>query len=103
MQVLYMRPGGYALGSAKSRGAARSLLEARKRDEPIGGKVSLEGLAEAIRAARMKAGYGEGVAPFLANGDGGTIDGVRRADCLAERMRQGRKRVARMQGRETMP
>ncbi len=103
MPVLYMKPGGYALGSAKSRGAARSLLEARKRDEPDRSKVSLQGLAEVIRAARMKAGYGELAAPLPANGGGGTIYGVRRADCLAERMRQGRERVARMQGRETMP
>lgn len=99
--MLYMRPGGFALGSAKSRGAARSLLEARKRDEPIGGKVGLEGLAAVIKAARMKVRGAELSAAIPAADEYKSIGGG--SNCSAERMRQGRERVARMQGPETMP
>src|ERR1019366_8359648 len=58
------RPGGYTLGSAQSRAAARTLLEARKGSEGgfcvvvrsigDGSVVNFDGLAETIRAARMR-------------------------------------------------
>ena len=65
MQVLPMKPGNYALGSPQSRAAARSLLEARKasKEDELhfqvvsivdGSPVNFDGLAEAIRAGRMK-------------------------------------------------
>lgn len=97
MQVLYMRPGGYALGSAKSRGAARSLLEARKRDEPDRSNGGVGGLAEAIRAARMRHDARPLPELYEDRGKGGM------ADCLAERIRQARERVGLAQGSLTRP
>ena len=59
------RPGCFALGSPESRAAARAMLVARKASEEHelrfqavsildGSPVNLDGLAEIIRAARMR-------------------------------------------------
>lgn len=57
-----MKAGDYALGSPQSRAAARAMLEARRSDKLRfqavsildGSMVNLDGLAEAIRGARMR-------------------------------------------------
>jgi hypothetical protein len=89
MPVLSMKPGSYALGSPCSRAAARSLLATRKRSEAA---ANLPGLAETIRAARMKIHAGESPPPFQPierklEGDTG----------LYERIRQARARVGWVQ------
>lgn len=100
------RPGGFPLGSVQSRAAARALLVARRANEEqlrfrvvsvLDGKpVNLDGLAERLRAARMRLDAEEGISPLPAI-DGGQATGAgRRTDCLEERMRRARERVAQM-------
>ena len=48
------KPGDFQLGSPQSRAGARNLLVARKRREEGGSWVTLYGLSETIRAARMR-------------------------------------------------
>lgn len=94
-----MRPGSYQVGSPLSRAAARSLVAARKQSEEA---ASLPGLAETIRAARIKIQTGEFPTSFPANvGDpASTREG--NTDCLAERIRQARKRAGWTQGPQTV-
>jgi hypothetical protein len=107
-----MKPGNYALGSQLSRPAARSLLIARKASEEDqlrfqtvsivdGSRVNLDGLAERIRAARMK-DQGEGLPASLPSERGKEHDAGRRADCLSERITKARERVKRMQDPATL-
>ena len=65
-----MKPGNYKLESQESRGAARPSLGARKRIEPKERQGNMEGLAEALRAARMRHS-GEGLTPTVQALDGG--------------------------------
>lgn len=99
------RPGGFPLGSAQSRAAARSLLAARKASDEdeirfqvvsiLDGKpVNLDGLAERLRAARLKDQAGGSLGSLPASQGGQNSGGERRADCLAERIRRARERVA---------
>ena len=100
LPVLPMKPGDYALGSPQSRAAARSLLETRKTDELRfqavsildGSRLNLDGLAEAIRAGRIRAHAGESPLPFQ------PIERKRNGDAvgLHERIMQARARVERM-------
>jgi len=103
------RPGCFLLGSAQSRAAARALIEARKANEEEqgfqvvtrsivdGSRVFFDGLADNIRAARMRH-EGEGVSdlPLAIDGRQDCSNGGR-AVCLEERITQARERVARMQ------
>lgn len=99
------RPGCFALGSAQSRAAARALLVARESGKAryqavstLNGKpVYLDGLADSLRAARLKLHAEEGTASFPAAGSGQDSRGGRWADCLEERIRRARERVARAQ------
>lgn len=100
------RPGRFPLGSALSRAAARSLLVSRESEEVryqavsiLDGKpVNLSGLADVIRAGRMKCRDGESP-DMLPAIEGGQYRGEeRRPDCLAERIRLARERVARARG-----
>jgi hypothetical protein len=104
VQVLPMRPGDFALGSPQSRAAARSLLVARKasQDDELrfqavsivdGSPVNFDGLAETIRAARLRARAGETPAP--ASDGRQKSNGGRGADCLSESVRKARARVGR--------
>jgi len=86
--VLRMKPGNFPLGSAQSRAAARSLLAARKRSE-AGKPGNLEGLAETIREVRMR--HRTGANPALVGGQ----ESIGRADCLSERIKRARERVAK--------
>jgi len=98
------RPGGFPLGSAQSRAAARALLAAREREEDglrfvvrsvVDGKpVNLDGLAERLRAARRRIDAEEGTASTPANEGGQDYGGEGRADCLEERIRRAWERVA---------
>lgn len=68
-----------------------------------GSRVNLDGLAETIRAARMRVLAGESP-PQIAEIEGGMESNRGRgADCLSERMRRAKERVRRAQGLETMP
>jgi hypothetical protein len=107
------RPGCFALGSAQSRAAARAMLVTRKASEEDGLQfqtvsvvdglpVNLDGLAEEIRAARMRIQAGELPASFPAIEGVEQSNGERGADCLSERIRRARKRVGWAQGPETM-
>src|SRR5207249_3416453 len=79
MQVLLVRPGNFALGSAHSRAAARSLLAAREGSE----LEKSPGLAETIRAARMRARGEESPTPPTAGESGrGNGSGNRGGVCL---------------------
>ena len=82
------------LGSALSRAAARAMLEAREMSDSRDGIV---GLAEAIQAGRMRAAAALSGVKFVQE----SIR-VRRPDCLVERIRQGRERVKRARGPETL-
>jgi hypothetical protein len=108
-----MKPGNYALGSPQSRAAARSLLVDRKASEEDqlrfqvvsmvdGSRVNFDGLAETIRAGRMRARGEESPAQFLASERGLDGHGEMGTDCLSERIRRARERVRRAQGQETM-
>jgi hypothetical protein len=98
-----VRPGGFPLGSAQSRAAARALLEARKaKDEALqfqvvslvdGKTVNLDGLAHRIRAARQWPDSESDLIESHAIGGGQDGSEGRRMDCLAERMRRARERV----------
>jgi len=91
-----MKPGAFPLGSPQSRAAARAVLVAREADKlrfqvvsaVDGSRVNLDGLAEAVRAARMRAGGEESTAPFPASESG--------RDSLHERIMEARARVERM-------
>jgi hypothetical protein len=107
------RPGCFVLGSAQSRAAATAMLVARmasKEDELhfeavsiLDGSRLIDGLAETIRAARMRIRAGE-LSPSLPATDGETKSvGGMRPDCLSERIRKARERVRRAQGQATMP
>ena len=93
-----MKPGNYALGSMKSRAAARVLGNARKRSEAA---ANLPSLAETIHAARMKIQTGEFPSSFLANP--GDTESTREGstDCLRDRIMQARKRAGLAQGPQT--
>jgi hypothetical protein len=108
------RPGAFPLGSAQSRAAVRSMVEARDASEEdeirfqmvsiLDGKpVNLSGLAESIRAARMRV-QNEELPPSDdgENGSGDHSEGTWE-ERLAEQIRRARERVARAQGPETMP
>jgi hypothetical protein len=105
------RPGAFALGSAESRAAARAILEARKASEDElrfevrsivdGERINLDGLAETIRAARIRIDAGGEQAALPTIEDGQDFSRGRQADCLAERIRRARERVERMQGRDS--
>lgn len=103
------RPGRFPLGSPQSRAAARAMLAARESEAEFrvqtvsvvdGKPVCLDGLAETIRAARMRIDTEEeaGSSPaIIQNSNGG-----RRADCLEERMRRARERVASWQDKNSL-
>jgi hypothetical protein len=103
-----IRPGCFPLGSAQSRAAARAMLEARKADAGMlnfqvvsildGKPVNFDGLAGAIRAARMKTQGGESPASLPAIEGGQDTGREGRTDCLSERVRKARERVTRAQG-----
>src|ERR1700722_13272028 len=86
------RPGRFPLGSAQSRAAARALLEARQSEEIhfqtvsiLDGKpVNLDGLADTIRAARLRH------RPVSSSGTEEGPDQIegRRPDSLEERIRK---------------
>jgi hypothetical protein len=106
------RPGGFPIGSAQSRAAARAMLMARDANKEefsvqsysvVDGKpVNFDGLAETIRAARMRIDVGGEQAALPANEAGQDFDRGRQADCLRERMRRAEDRLARAQGRGTI-
>jgi hypothetical protein len=110
-----MRPGCFPLGSAQSRAAARSLLEARKASEDEQGfeiitksivdgkRVNFDGIAETIRAARMRDQSGELPGPDAKEYDGEDHSEGAWGDRLAERMKRARERVVQARGPETMP
>jgi hypothetical protein len=91
------------LGSAHSRAAARSLLAARRASEDElrfrvvsvvdGRPVNLDGLAEGLRAARLRLDAEEGTASIPANEGGQDSSGGSWEECLAERIRRARERV----------
>lgn len=102
------RLGRFPIGSAQSRAAARALLVARyaKDREEAGLKViyqeggsvrEIRGLADALNAARMAHETGES-SEFLSQSEPSQnyIRGGHE-ECLAERIRRARERVARMQ------
>ena len=101
------RPGGFPLGSAQSRAAARALLAAREANEEQlrvqcvsvvdGRPVYLDGLAERLNAARKRIEAGELADAPLESGDERESEGTWE-ERLEERMRQGRERVAQAQG-----
>ena len=104
------RPGGFPVGSVQSRAAARVMLVARKASENelrfqvvsvvTGERVSLDGLADQIKAARLRIGaIGEQAAPPACQ-SGQDFSVGRQEDCLAERIRRARERVERMRGRD---
>ncbi len=99
-----MKPGNYVLGSPQSRAAARSLLEARKASEEDelhfvavsildGSPLKFDGLAETIRAARMKSQTEDFPAPLPASEGRQESNRGRSADCLPKRIRKTRERV----------
>jgi hypothetical protein len=98
-----VRPGRFPVGSAQSRAAARALLVARKESEDdqrfqvvyrADGSVSeMRGLAEVIRAGRLRLDAGEGTASLPIDEGGQYFNGRRQTDCLAERIRRARERV----------
>ena len=64
--------------------------------------VNLDGLAEELRAARMR-GRADGLPASLPESeDRQGSNGGRGADCLSERIRKARERVGWAQGPETM-
>ena len=91
-----VRPGDYVLGSQQSRVAARSLLVARKADDDES-SGNLDGLAERIRAERLRCQTGNMSASLPIEG-GQRSNGGRSADCLSERIRKARERVRRALG-----
>jgi hypothetical protein len=109
------RPGVFPIGSAQSRAAARSLLATRRAREGEQGfrfvtrsildgkRVNFDGIAETIRAARMRDQAGE--LPAWDEKEFGGEDHSEGAwgDCLMERMKRARERVAQARGLETMP
>jgi hypothetical protein len=99
------KPGSFPLGSAQSRAAARAMLVERKESEEgfcvvlrsivDGSVINFDGLAEAIRAARMRI-HGGGEQAALPSSEGGQdFSRGRQADCLEERIREARERVGR--------
>jgi hypothetical protein len=99
------RPGRFPLGSAQSRAEARALLEARDSEEVryqtvsiLDGKpVNLDGLAETIRAARLRHGPGSSSAT---EGGPDRIEGGR-PDSLEERIRKAKERVSKWKDQES--
>ena len=94
-----LRPGCFPIGSPQSRAAARALLAARKRNERrvevgsvVNGRVNLDGLAEVLRAARLRNEAGSAASASV----GEDHDEWRRAGCLEERIRRAWERVERM-------
>ncbi len=63
----------------------------------------MSGLAEALRAARMRLRAGESSASLPIIEGGQESNAGRGTDCLAERIRKVRERVRRLQGPETSP
>jgi hypothetical protein len=114
VQVLPMRPGNFALGSPQSRAAARAMLVARKasKEDELsfeavsildGSRLNCAGLADRMRAARMRDDVG-GLPASLPTSDSEHENNAgRRADCLLERMRRAEERLRRAQDPETMP
>ena len=105
------RPGRFPLGSAQSRAAARALLVARKADEAeqgfqvvyrSDGSVSeIRGLAEVVRASRMKGQAGEFPVSLPVIEGGKDYRGGGQSNCLRERIKMARERVARMQSQDS--
>jgi hypothetical protein len=95
------------VGSAQSRAAARAMLMARDANKEefsiqsysvVDGKpVNLDGLAETIRAARMRIDVGGEQSTLPANESSQDFSTGRQADCLSERMRRAEERLARAQ------
>lgn len=91
------RPGGFPLGSALSRAAARSFLTARKNsetDEEWDKEFDLTGLAERLAAARERnedrAAHSENWSPIhIPPGKEGTVRGRLAARINAARARMG--------------
>jgi hypothetical protein len=108
---LRLKLSDYPLGSGQSRAAARSLLEARKASEESksgvkvvdredGSVAETRGLADAIRAGRMRIQSGECPPPFHTSVGGEENRREGRADCLSERIRRAKERLRRAQGLE---
>jgi hypothetical protein len=107
------RPGRFPLGSAQSRAAARALLLARKATEEKelfrvvyradGSVAEIRGLAEQLRAAIKAHEAGDSPARLPAIEGGPDSSGDGRPNCLAERIRMARERVARMQAEGRYP
>lgn len=84
------------------------MLSARREDEQgieviygaKGSVVEIQGLGDAIRVARLRS-QGEGV-PALVRTSADEQGCGKGVDCLAERIRKARERVARAQGQELM-
>jgi hypothetical protein len=107
------RPGCFPVGSAQSRAAARAMLVARREAEKggirfvvrsivDGSPVNLDGLADRLRAARLRLDIEEGTASIQANESGQERSGGSWEECLAERIRKARERVERAQGPDSI-
>jgi hypothetical protein len=68
-----------------------------------GAVAEIRGLAKAIRASRMKDRAGRFPTSSPAIESGKNYSGGGQADCLAERIRRARERLARVQGPVTIP
>jgi hypothetical protein len=68
-----------------------------------GSVVEIRGLAEQLKAARMRNEAGEISAPPPVIMGGQNRSGGRWEECLEERMRRGRERVARAQAQDSTP
>ena len=68
-----------------------------------GKRVNLGGLADQIRAARTEDQAGGFAASVPAIEGGRDFSGGRRVECLAERIREAKERLARGRARVTMP
>jgi hypothetical protein len=96
VHVFPMRPGAFPMGSPQSRAAAR-LPVGSTRSEMDGAHLSIDGLAERLRAARIRYDAWESPVPVTAIEGGEENNGRGRADCLEERMRRAEERVRRLQ------
>jgi hypothetical protein len=66
-----------------------------------GRPVHLDGLAERLKAARMRNESGEITETLPAIADGHNRSGGRWEECLRERIRKARERVARVQSQDS--
>ena len=100
------RPGCFPLGSAQSKAAARALLVARKASEEElrfkvvsivnGSRVNLDGLADRIKSAFKNQG-GELPDSLPAREDERESNEGAWGECLSERIKAGRERIAQTQ------